>query len=102
MTRKLAKSGSVELSYSVEGSGPETVLLIMGLGGRAADWASIFPAALATRYRVVRFDNRGIGGSFPPARGFTLPRIAPHPGGGPRPARARAPPPPAYPDGGPV
>src|SRR5206468_11448829 len=46
--------------------------LIMGLGGRAADWASIFPAALATRYRVVRFDNRGIGGSSPAAGGYTL------------------------------
>ena len=58
-----AKSAGAELEYSVEGGGDETVLLIMGLGSRAADWAKAFPSALAKRYRVVRFDNRGIGRS---------------------------------------
>jgi pimeloyl-ACP methyl ester carboxylesterase len=76
MTRRLAQSGSVELSYSVEGTGNEAVLLIMGLGGRASDWASVFPSALAERYRVIRFDNRGVGGSPPAAGGYSLSEMA--------------------------
>jgi 3-oxoadipate enol-lactonase len=76
MTRKLARSGSVEVAYTAEGSGPETVLLIMGLAGRAADWGTLFPSALAERYRVVRMDNRGIGGSPRVDGGYTLSDMA--------------------------
>ena len=75
-THALARSGDVELAYSVEGAGPETVLLIMGLGGRAADWGTPFPAALAGHYRVVRFDNRGVGASPRCATGYTLADLA--------------------------
>ena len=67
-----AKSGDVEIAYSVEGDGKETVLLVMGLGGRAADWGTAFPAALAERYRVVRMDNRGVGASPPAPGGYDL------------------------------
>jgi 3-oxoadipate enol-lactonase len=72
MTRSLAKSGTVELAYTVEGTAKEAVLLIMGLGGRAADWASVFPSALAQRYRVIRFDNRGVGSSPRAEGGYSL------------------------------
>ncbi|HEX4335513.1 MAG TPA: alpha/beta fold hydrolase [Polyangiaceae bacterium] len=72
MTRQFAQSGNVSLSYSVEGEGKETVLLVMGLGGRAADWGTQFPSALAARYRVVRMDHRGVGGSPPVPGGYTL------------------------------
>jgi 3-oxoadipate enol-lactonase len=68
----VARSKSAELAYSIEGAGAETVLLIMGLGGRAADWGTAFPAALATRFRVVRFDNRGVGKSPKAAAGYAL------------------------------
>jgi pimeloyl-ACP methyl ester carboxylesterase len=71
-----ARSGDVELSYSVEGDGAETVLLIMGLGGRAADWGTELPRALSERYRVVRFDNRGTGGSTVVNPGFSLEDMA--------------------------
>jgi pimeloyl-ACP methyl ester carboxylesterase len=72
MEKRIAQAGSVSLSYSVEGSGPETVLLIMGLGSRAADWGTDFPSALAKRYRVVRFDNRGVGASPRVPGGYDL------------------------------
>ena len=72
MEKRIAKAGDVSLSYSVEGNGPETVLLIMGLGGRAADWGTEFPSALAKRYRVVRLDNRGVGGSPRVPGGYDL------------------------------
>ena len=72
MTRHTAQSGNVTLSYSVEGEGDQTVLLLMGLGGRAADWGEVFPSALARRYRVIRFDHRGVGGSPAVPGGYSL------------------------------
>ncbi|MGE5184573.1 MAG: alpha/beta fold hydrolase [Acidobacteriota bacterium] len=72
----MARSAAAELAYSVEGSGPETVLLVMGLGARAADWGTTFPAALAARYRVVRFDNRGVGRSPRAPAGYSLADLA--------------------------
>lgn len=76
MIRNFAPSGNVRLSYSVEGEGDESVLLLMGLGGRAADWASEFPSALARSYRVIRYDHRGVGGSPPVEGGYSLPDMA--------------------------
>jgi 3-oxoadipate enol-lactonase len=72
MTRRLARSGDVELAYTVEGAGDETVLMVMGLGGRATDWGPEVPSALAQRYRVVRLDNRGVGFSPHVPGGYTL------------------------------
>jgi 3-oxoadipate enol-lactonase len=76
MKKGRATSGDIELAYSVEGEGEETVLLIMGLGGRASDWGTAFPSALAEKYRVVRFDNRGVGGSPLAPGGYTLNDLA--------------------------
>jgi pimeloyl-ACP methyl ester carboxylesterase len=76
MERGVARSSGVEIHYSVEGSGPETVLLVIGLGGRAADWGTAFPAALAEQYRVVRFDNRGVGHSPKVPGGYALSDLA--------------------------
>lgn len=71
-----AQSPGAKIHYSVEGSGPETVLLIMGLGGHATEWGSVFPDDLAKRFRVVRMDNRGIGQSESETRGFTMSDMA--------------------------
>jgi pimeloyl-ACP methyl ester carboxylesterase len=76
MEKRIAQAGDVSLSYSVEGNGPETILLIMGLGSRAADWGTEFPSALAKRYRVVRFDNRGVGASPKVPGGYDLSDMA--------------------------
>ncbi len=76
MSARVARSGDVEIAYSVEGGGEETVLLIMGMGGRAADWGKTFPSSLAEHYRVVRFDNRGVGGSPIASAGYTLSDLA--------------------------
>jgi 3-oxoadipate enol-lactonase len=75
-THGTARSSGAELAYSVEGSGAEAVLLVMGLGARAADWGTRFPAALAARYRVVRFDHRGVGRSPRAAVGYSLSDLA--------------------------
>jgi pimeloyl-ACP methyl ester carboxylesterase len=71
-----ARSGDVSIAYSFQGDGPETILLITGLGCRAADWGGAFPDRLAARYRVVRFDNRGAGASSKPDLAWTLEDMA--------------------------
>ncbi len=73
---ELAHSKHADLAYSVEGAGEQTVLLVMGLGGRAADWGTRFAAQLAERYRVVRYDNRGVGQSPKAALGYSLSDLA--------------------------
>jgi len=50
------------VAYRVVGSGPPLVL-IMGYGGTMQTWDRRLVDALAQRYRVVIFDNAGIGGT---------------------------------------
>jgi len=69
-------SGGLRIAYTTEGSGEPTILLLMGLGARAADWGTEFPAALAQRHRVVRMDNRGTGASEKPATTWALEDMA--------------------------
>src|SRR5919202_6502621 len=56
-----ASSGAVELHYEARGHGP-AVLLVMGLGMSLAAWWRTVPV-LARHFRVIAFDNRGIGRS---------------------------------------
>jgi pimeloyl-ACP methyl ester carboxylesterase len=60
-----ARLGPIELAYeSFHDQGPETVLLIMGLGAPMTYWEPAFCEQLAAPgYRVVRFDNRDVGQS---------------------------------------
>jgi pimeloyl-ACP methyl ester carboxylesterase len=51
----------VNLAYDVEGAG-EPLLMVQGLGYGRTGWGPA-PARLARRFEVVRFDNRGFGGS---------------------------------------
>jgi 3-oxoadipate enol-lactonase len=54
----------VELHYVEAGEG-DPVLMIMGFGGDHLAWAFQVPA-LSERYRVITFDNRGVGQSSVP------------------------------------
>src|SRR5262245_19886155 len=76
MQTGIAHRGDTSIHYSVRGDGPETVLLVMGLGGRASDWGERFPQALAGRYRVVTFDNHGTGSTPKPNAAYTLDDMA--------------------------
>jgi pimeloyl-ACP methyl ester carboxylesterase len=67
----IARVGNVNLAYYVDGSGPP-VLLIMGLGGRGTDWNPAFIAAMAPRFEMIRFDNRGTGKSDRPEEPYSL------------------------------
>jgi pimeloyl-ACP methyl ester carboxylesterase len=67
--------GDVEIAWDVRGAGPWLALL-MGLGGRAADWSEPFTDRLATRFRVLRIDNRGAGRSSKPPGPYELGELA--------------------------
>jgi 3-oxoadipate enol-lactonase len=66
----------VEINYRLEGDGEQTVVLINGLGDSLETWDFQVPALLEAGYRVVRFDNRGIGASGAPAGPYTTARMA--------------------------
>ena len=51
----------VALNYEVSGEG-EPLLLVMGTAGAIQLWGDL-QSSLAERYRVIAFDNRGLGGS---------------------------------------
>ncbi|HEY0814886.1 MAG TPA: alpha/beta fold hydrolase [Pseudonocardia sp.] len=58
---RLAVRTGVTLNYEISGEG-EPLLLIMGTSGSIPLWAELLPR-LAEQYRVIAFDNRGLGGS---------------------------------------
>jgi 3-oxoadipate enol-lactonase len=72
----IARSGDVELAYSVRGRGDRALLLIMGLAGRAAEWGDTLVGALAADHRVITFDNRGTGASTKAPGPYTLEGMA--------------------------
>src|SRR3954470_14854218 len=66
-----AHVNDVTLNYSLEGDGDETVVLVNGLADSLETWDFQMPALLEAGYRVLRFDNRGIGQSDKPAGPYT-------------------------------
>lgn len=66
----IARVGNLSLAYYRYGQG-FPVLMIQGLGGRAADWASV-PNRLAGRFQAITFDNRGTGKSDKPDEEYSL------------------------------
>jgi 3-oxoadipate enol-lactonase len=66
--------GDIRIYYEVHGSG-EPLLLIMGLGGNAADWQMQIPY-FSREYQVIAFDNRGAGRSDKPKQPYTIAQMA--------------------------
>jgi len=69
-----ALNGSVRLAYEVHGEGAP-VLLIHGWGYGLWGWEPVV-GPLASHYRVVAFDNRGVGGSDVPPGPYTVADMA--------------------------
>jgi pimeloyl-ACP methyl ester carboxylesterase len=69
-----ASVNGIEMFYNVRGHG-EPLVLIMGLGGGHLSW---FFQVLAFKrhYRIVTFDNRGIGGTSRPSEPYTIRTMA--------------------------
>ena len=68
------RSNDIDIYYEEHGSG-EPLLLIMGWGCNAATWKPQVPG-LAERFRVIAFDNRGVGRSSAPKQAYTIPQMA--------------------------
>jgi pimeloyl-ACP methyl ester carboxylesterase len=62
---RLARTNGIDICYEIFGeASAEPILLIMGLGAQMIEWQEDFCWQLAARgFRVIRFDNRDIGGS---------------------------------------
>lgn len=67
----------VTLNYLLEGpDDAETIVLINGLADDLESWGYQVPDFLEAGFRVLRFDNRGIGASDKPEGGYTSRMLA--------------------------
>jgi 3-oxoadipate enol-lactonase len=72
----MTKVNGVDINYELEGEGKETIVLINGLADDLTTWFGQVPDFLAAGYRVLRFDNRGIGKSGRPKGPYTTAQMA--------------------------
>ena len=68
-------SNGIELAYEEHGGGEETLVLVNGLADVKESWEAQVPA-FAERYRVIAYDNRGLGGSSAPPGPYTIKQMA--------------------------
>jgi len=54
--------GAADINYQIAGSGDEWLVLLHEIGGTLETWAAVAPA-LARRFRVLAYDQRGAGQS---------------------------------------
>ena len=80
MTMQYADVNGIRVAYGVHGSGPPLVL-IMGYRLSSLAWPLAFIEALAERFTVVLFDNRGTGASDKPTCGYETSNMARDVGG---------------------
>jgi len=68
----------ISINYEIDGEGAEngTVVLINGLADDLLSWGFQVPALVEAGYRVLRFDNRGIGSSDRPAGPYSARMLA--------------------------
>ncbi len=71
-----ASVNDIEIAYTLEGDGPETVVLVNGLADEKETWAYQTPALVEAGYRVLTFDNRGVGATSKPAGPYTSELLA--------------------------
>src|SRR5438477_1526336 len=66
-----ASVNGIEINYKLEGAGPETIVLINGLADDLETWVLQMDDLLGAGYRVLRFDNRGVGQTSAPPGPYT-------------------------------
>lgn len=72
----VARVNDIDVNYKLEGDGPETIVAVNGLADDLETWAFQVEDFLAAGYRVLRFDNRGIGASSKPAGPYSSRMLA--------------------------
>jgi len=70
----IAKVGDINIYYEIHGKG-EPLVLIYGYAGHAGLWFRQIPI-LSKKYRVIAFDNRGMGRSDKPDIPYTMAMMA--------------------------
>ncbi len=70
----LVTVNSIQMYYEIHGDG-EPLVLIGGLANDASDYARMTPE-LSQRYKVITFDNRGVGRSEKPDTPYTIEMMA--------------------------
>ena len=69
------KVGDITMEYQTRGGG-YPLIMIMGFSGTMDFWASDILDALSSQYKVITFDNRGMGGTTAGSRQFTIEQFA--------------------------
>ena len=69
------RANGLDLAYQFDGDGPETLVLVNGLADAKESWELQVPA-FAERYRVLSYDNRGVGESPTPPGPYTTAQMA--------------------------
>ncbi|MFI5285564.1 MAG: alpha/beta hydrolase [Candidatus Dormibacteria bacterium] len=59
-------ANGIDIHYRISGDGPETVVLVNGVGDDLEGWAMQLDPLVAAGLRVITFDNRGVGRSSAP------------------------------------
>ncbi|HEX7266901.1 MAG TPA: alpha/beta hydrolase [Streptosporangiaceae bacterium] len=72
----VARINDIDVNYKLEGDGAETIVLINGLADDLETWVFQAGDFLAAGYRVLRFDNRGVGASSKPAGPYSSRMLA--------------------------
>jgi 3-oxoadipate enol-lactonase len=72
----VARVNGIDLNYKLEGRGEETIVLVNGLADDLETWVLQVDDFLAAGYRVLRFDNRGIGASSKPVGPYSSEMLA--------------------------
>ena len=72
----VARVNDIELNYKLEGEGEETIVLVNGLADDLETWVLQVDDFLAEGYRILRFDNRGIGASSSPVGPYSSRMLA--------------------------
>lgn len=72
----IATLRGIDIHYRLDGDGGETIVLINGLAEDLETWAFQMDDLLGAGFRVLRFDNRGIGRTSKPAGPYSAALLA--------------------------
>ena len=67
--------GDINISYKILGQG-DPIVLIMGYGSTMDTWDPVFLDNLSSKYKVIIFDNRGMGSTTAPSGNFSISQFA--------------------------
>lgn len=67
----VAHVNGIDIDYLMEGDGPETLVMVNGLADEKESWGYQTPDFVEAGYRVLTFDNRGVGKSSMPPGPYT-------------------------------